>query len=127
MLTGDIIYARCVSQEYCKPVLQTGSPAQVQVVRNILYWCVDAGLRMLSPFMPFITEELYQRLTRRDNTAPSISVAQFPLPQQVRAVFLGLLDLFLMKCGMLLLLLFKITKSFKLLFCYYLFLRDCIE
>ena len=30
--------------------------------RAVLYTCLDTGLRLLHPLMPFVTEELYQRL-----------------------------------------------------------------
>ena len=43
------------------------------------YTCLDVGLRILSPFMPFLTEELFQRLPRRSADAPpSICVTPFP-------------------------------------------------
>jgi len=47
-----------------------------------MYACIDAGLRLLSPFMPFITEELYQRLPNQSH-APSIIVASYPQPGDV--------------------------------------------
>lgn len=56
----------------------------MNTVRQVLYLCVDTSLRILSPFMPFITEELWQRLPKRANVkAPSICVADYPEPQQV--------------------------------------------
>lgn len=43
------------------------------------YTCLDMGLRILGPFMPFLTEELFQRLPRRSADAPpSICVTPFP-------------------------------------------------
>jgi len=47
--------------------------------QQTLYTCLDYGLRLLHPIMPFVTEELWQRLKRRphDNT-PSIMVSSFP-------------------------------------------------
>ena len=43
------------------------------------YECLDNALRLLSPFMPYLTEELWQRLPRRPaEAAPSICVAAYP-------------------------------------------------
>ena len=43
------------------------------------YTCLETGLRLLSPFMPFLTEELWQRLPRRPGeTTPSICIATYP-------------------------------------------------
>lgn len=48
--------------------------------QNTLYTCLDHGLRLLHPFMPFVTEELWQRLPRRPNDpTPSIMLASFPV------------------------------------------------
>ena len=48
--------------------------------QQTLYTCLDHGLRLLHPFMPFVTEELWQRLPRRPNDAtPSIMLAQYPV------------------------------------------------
>lgn len=54
--------------------------------REVLYTCLDVALRLISPFMPFISEELYQRLPRRspDTDAPSITVTQYPLPEHFK-------------------------------------------
>jgi len=52
--------------------------------QNTLYTCLDLGLRLLHPFMPFVTEELWQRLPRRPNdTIPSIMVSAFPVHNPV--------------------------------------------
>lgn len=47
---------------------------------QVLFSCADAGLRLLAPLMPFLAEELWQRLPRRPggSSAPSISVAPYP-------------------------------------------------
>lgn len=59
---------------------ESASPETRRSAQNTLYTCLDLGLRMLHPFMPFVTEELWQRLPRRpeDNT-PSIMVSSFPV------------------------------------------------
>ncbi|XP_030375172.1 valine--tRNA ligase isoform X2 [Scaptodrosophila lebanonensis] len=72
------LYDLCdVYLECLKPIFQGGSAGQQAAARRTLYVCLDYGLRLLSPFMPFITEELYQRLPRADST-PSICVANYP-------------------------------------------------
>jgi len=49
-----------------------------------LFLCLDYGLRLMHPLMPFVTEELWQRLPHTAETkatAPSIMIA--PYPQEV--------------------------------------------
>nr|XP_033772226.1 valine--tRNA ligase, mitochondrial isoform X2 [Geotrypetes seraphini] len=70
--------------ESVKPVLQGADLPRIEEARQVLYWCTELGLRLLSPFMPFLTEELWQRLPRRGlDVAPSICVAQYPSPSQL--------------------------------------------
>jgi valyl-tRNA synthetase len=50
-----------------------------QAAQNVLYICLDQALKLLHPFMPFVTEELYQRLPRRPNdSTPTIMMTSFP-------------------------------------------------
>jgi valyl-tRNA synthetase len=46
--------------EVCKPPLQTGGEA-AQRARQVLWFILDGTLRALHPFMPFITEEVWQK------------------------------------------------------------------
>lgn len=56
-----------------------GPEEQRKSAINTLYSAVDAGLTLMHPFMPFVTEELWQRLPRREgDTTPSIVVAAYP-------------------------------------------------
>jgi valyl-tRNA synthetase len=48
---------------------------------DTLYTCLDHVFRMLHPFMPFVTEELWQRLPRRPTDLSSIMISPFPSPQ----------------------------------------------
>jgi valyl-tRNA synthetase len=40
---------------------------------------LDGGLKLLHPFMPFVTEELWQRLNRREGDS-CISITKAPFP-----------------------------------------------
>ena len=67
-------------QEAMKPMTDESAPLSVKrSAQQTLYTCLDHGLRLLHPFMPFVTEELWQRLPRRPNDpTPSIMVSAFP-------------------------------------------------
>ena len=59
---------------------ESASPATRKSAQQTLYTCLDYGLRLLHPFMPFVTEELWQRLPRRaDDPTPSIMLASYPI------------------------------------------------
>jgi valyl-tRNA synthetase len=64
-----------------KPMTDASStPETRKSAQQTLYTCLDHGLRLLHPFMPFVTEELWQRLPRRPNDpTPSIMLASFPV------------------------------------------------
>lgn len=74
------LYDLCdVYLECLKSVFQSGTEEAKACARKTLYTCLNLGLKLLSPFMPFITEELYQRLPRADqDTVASICVAPYP-------------------------------------------------
>ncbi|RLN38650.1 valine--tRNA ligase, mitochondrial 1-like [Panicum miliaceum] len=48
--------------------------------RDTLWVCLDMGLRLLHPFMPYITEELWQRLPQPKEacTKDSIMISEYP-------------------------------------------------
>ena len=73
--------------EAIKPIFKNGSPEEKEITRNVLHFCIDSGLKVLHPLMPFVTEELFQRLNYEINKilnlhttiiTPSISLADFP-------------------------------------------------
>ena len=52
--------------------------------KQTLFTCVDTFLRAASPLMPFLTEELFQRLhICNDKRAESICVASYPSVREV--------------------------------------------
>jgi len=74
------LYELCdVYLEYLKPIFQGTDSSAALTARNVLYTCLDGGLRLISPFMPYISEELFQRLPRWSaKEPPSIMVTPFP-------------------------------------------------
>lgn len=68
--------------ESIKPVIQAAeqNPEAANAARQTLYTAADIGLRLLHPLMPFITEELFQRLPRRNaaKDPPSLTVTEYP-------------------------------------------------
>ncbi|KAF6038038.1 VARS2 [Bugula neritina] len=63
--------------EYSKPTLQHGTAQEKEIALSVAVKVMDMSLKCLSPFMPYLSEELYQRLPL-PNKAPSICVASFP-------------------------------------------------
>lgn len=49
------------------------------VARHILYVCLDWSMRLMHPMLPYLTEELYQRLPPSPTKCESITVAPFPM------------------------------------------------
>ncbi|KAH9205520.1 valyl-tRNA synthetase-like protein [Leptodontidium sp. 2 PMI_412] len=65
--------------ENSKAILQDGTPEEKRSARDTLYTALESGLTLIHPFMPFLTEELWQRLPRRlDDKTPSIVLARYP-------------------------------------------------
>src|SRR5262249_22187642 len=60
--------------EFVKPEI-VEVKADSQLACEVLIFVFDQALRLLHPFMPFITEELWQRLP---NQGVSISIVEFP-------------------------------------------------
>jgi valyl-tRNA synthetase len=68
--------------ENSKYLLQDGSPEVKESVDNTLYTAIEGALLLIHPIMPYISEELWQRLPRRpEDKTPSISVASYPKPR----------------------------------------------
>ncbi|KAL1662176.1 hypothetical protein GGF50DRAFT_128956 [Schizophyllum commune] len=77
------LYELCdVYIEAMKPMTDEGASAETRrSAQETLYTCLDHGLRLLHPFMPFVTEELWQRLPGRPNDpTPTIMLAKLPKP-----------------------------------------------
>ncbi|XP_069630097.1 valine--tRNA ligase, mitochondrial isoform X2 [Haliaeetus albicilla] len=62
--------------ETAKPTLR--DPATAAETRRTLLSCAELGLRLLAPFAPFLSEELWQRLPRAPPAPPTLCLAPFP-------------------------------------------------
>ena len=49
----------------CRPASAAGTPEAQETTRQTLWVALYNGLLLLHPFMPFVTEELWQRLPKR--------------------------------------------------------------
>ncbi|MGH9456320.1 MAG: valine--tRNA ligase [Thermoanaerobaculia bacterium] len=68
--------------EMAKPVLleRVGDKKALGQARSVLLEVLDRSLRLLHPFMPFITEEIWLKLR---GVEPSIMVAPYPIAEEV--------------------------------------------
>ncbi|MGN6185950.1 MAG: valine--tRNA ligase [Thermoanaerobaculia bacterium] len=68
--------------EMAKPVLlgKHGSDDDRKLAKRVLLEVLDGSLRLLHPFMPFVTEEIWQKL---GGVEPSIMIAPYPMGDDV--------------------------------------------
>ncbi|CAM9186228.1 unnamed protein product [Phaeothamnion confervicola] len=86
------LYELCdIYLELVKPVVNDTMPQGAEAracSRGILRLCMDWGLRLAHPVMPFVTEELWQRLPAAGGDPalpPSIMLARYPDPEGTAA------------------------------------------
>lgn len=82
----SIVYQYWYSQlcdvyiENSKSIIQDGTPDEQRSAKDTLYTALEGALTMIHPFMPFLTEEMWQRLPRRPgDSTPSIVKAKYPV------------------------------------------------
>ena len=68
--------------EMAKPVLlgKHGTDDDRRLARRVLLEVLDRSLRLLHPFMPFVTEEIWLKL---GGVEPSIMIAPYPITEEV--------------------------------------------
>lgn len=87
-LHSFFIYDFCdLYLELVKPVLNDKSSENIEkrkCAQTTLYTCTEYFLRLLHPAMPFVTEELWQRLpyVLKLSSSPSIMVAKYPVNKE---------------------------------------------
>ncbi len=87
MFGGSLVHLtpRLQKNNQTKHVIQHGGAEEARACKETLAECTEQGLRLLAPFMPFIAEELWQRLVGATSStgraiAESITMAPFPEP-----------------------------------------------
>jgi valyl-tRNA synthetase len=69
--------------EWMKPELSSADREKAQATWKNLFAAFETALRLLHPFMPFLTEELWHQLPQRSG-ARSIALERFPEPHAER-------------------------------------------
>ncbi|MEM9697150.1 MAG: class I tRNA ligase family protein [Myxococcota bacterium] len=64
--------------ELTKPVFAGDDEALKAETRLTLAYALRVSLEAIHPFMPFITEELWQRIPKAQSSAPSVCIAPYP-------------------------------------------------
>jgi valyl-tRNA synthetase len=70
--------------EAAKIQIDNGDAAQQAGTRQMLFAVLEGTLRLLHPFMPYVTEAAWQKLTGGKGGAPSIMLTAYPLPDEAR-------------------------------------------
>lgn len=66
--------------ENSKYLIQEGTDVEKKSAKDTLYLLLDNALRLIHPFMPFVSEEMWQRLPKRSSeTASTIVKASYPV------------------------------------------------
>lgn len=70
--------------EFTKPVIYHGSSEEKATVINCLFFVLEKIIQLLHPFMPFVTEELWNKVFKQSE---SIMISQYPedLPRYIDA------------------------------------------
>ncbi|HMJ14623.1 MAG TPA: valine--tRNA ligase, partial [Polyangiaceae bacterium] len=71
--------------EITKPIFASGSEADRAETRLVLAHAVETALRALHPYVPFITEELWQRVPRPSTRPVSVALSPYPTAADGRA------------------------------------------
>ncbi|HPP88576.1 MAG TPA: valine--tRNA ligase, partial [bacterium] len=64
--------------EISKPILFNGAIEEKNIKMTVLLECLNSFLKLLHPIMPFITEEIWQKLPQNYRDAESIMISEWP-------------------------------------------------
>lgn len=64
--------------EAIKPIINGADEAAKAQTINTLFYVIECGMRLLHPMMPFLSEELFQKLPAFEGKTESICVNEYP-------------------------------------------------
>ena len=67
---------RFIWNDFCSSYIELSKNKDDETTKSVLFIVLDGILKMLHPFMPFVTEEIYQKLPIKD--AESIMISEYP-------------------------------------------------
>ena len=72
---------KSIFKEVAKPVLKSDAFDEATTTCSIMLYCLEVFLRLMSPIMPFLSEELYSHLPAAERRV--IWETTFPLSDEV--------------------------------------------
>ena len=67
--------------DYSKCIYKSNSDECKKSNQQTLFYVLESFLRLLHPVMPFLSEELYQKLPKFENKYETVSLSDFPEPK----------------------------------------------
>lgn len=67
---------RFIWNDFCSSYIELSKNKDDETTKSVLFIMLDGILKMLHPFMPFVTEEIYQKLPIKDSE--SIMISSYP-------------------------------------------------
>ncbi len=84
------IYIQYVKNDFFSEEPNLEQQNRQNTIKLILYTCLNNGLRLIAPIMPYLSEEFYQRLPKPNNgqnSSTSLCVTPYPQSNEVNIFF----------------------------------------
>lgn len=64
---------------FCDKYLEATKKREDEQAKLVLLWVLSASMRVLHPFIPFVTDELWEKLSHQERTP--LAIAPWPAPK----------------------------------------------
>jgi valyl-tRNA synthetase len=78
---SEDIYLRYVKEDFYPEKSNVEQQNRQNTIRLVLYTCLNNGLRLVAPIMPYLSEVIYQRLPENHEQTSTCSVCVTPYPE----------------------------------------------